>query len=76
MLNGVGVSFRILYPIVIYFYASFSGLITSVGEERDIFLLSFTCKGLYGFCSEELPLSLGAWDRRCYFNKGLPRPPI
>ena len=31
------------YSIVIYVYISCSGLITSVGEERAYFLLSFTC---------------------------------
>ena len=43
MLIGVGVSCRILYFIVIYCFASCSGPITSVGEERAIFLLSFAC---------------------------------
>ena len=40
---GVGVSCRILYSIVSYSYVSCSGTITSVGEERANFLLSFTC---------------------------------
>ena len=31
------------YFVVSYSYISFSGLITSVGEERAIFLLLFTC---------------------------------
>ena len=44
MLIGVGVSGRFLYSIVSYLYVSFGGLITSVGEERElIFLLLFTC---------------------------------
>ena len=37
MLIGVDVSCRISYSFVSYLYASFSGLITSVGEERAIF---------------------------------------
>ena len=37
MLIGVGVSCRISYSIVSYLYVSFSGLITSVGEERANF---------------------------------------
>ena len=42
---GVGVSCRISYYIVsyLYLYISFSGLITSSGKERAIFLLSITC---------------------------------
>ena len=32
---GVGVSCRILYSVVSYIYVSFSGSITSVGEERE-----------------------------------------
>ena len=37
MLIGVGVSCCISYSIVSYLYVSFSGLITSVREERAIF---------------------------------------
>ena len=50
MVFGVGVSCRILYLIVSYLYVSCSGVITSVGEERErererelFFPLSFTC---------------------------------
>ena len=43
MLFGVSVSCRILYFIVSYLYVSCSGSITSIGEERANFLLSFTC---------------------------------
>ena len=39
MFIGVGVSYHISYSVS-YLYVSFSGLITSVGEERAIFLLS------------------------------------
>ena len=42
MLIGVGVSCCFLYSIVSYLYVSYSGLITSVGEERANYLL-FTC---------------------------------
>ena len=37
MMIGVGVSSRISYYIVSYSYVSFSGLISSVGEERANF---------------------------------------
>ena len=43
MLFGVGVSCCILYSIVNYLYVCCSGSITSVGEERTICLLLFTC---------------------------------
>ena len=47
MLTGPGVddscSTCISYPVVSYLYVSFSGLFTSVREERANFLLSFTC---------------------------------
>ena len=40
---GVSVLFRIWYSVVGYLYVSFSGSITSVGEESaNIVLLSFT----------------------------------
>ena len=42
-LFGVGVSCCILYSIVSYSYVNGSGSITSVGEERAICLLLFTC---------------------------------
>ena len=47
MLIGICVSCRISYSIVSYLYVSFSGLITSVGEEKAIFLLSFTCNYVF-----------------------------
>ena len=58
MLFGVGVFCRISYSIVSYLYASCSGSITSVWEERAnlsaiVYLLFF------GFCSESFPLPLG-----------------
>ena len=34
MFFGVGVSCRVLYSFVVYIYISFSGSITSIGEER------------------------------------------
>ena len=40
---GVGVSCRNLYSFVVYLYVNGSGSITSVGEERAIYLLLFTC---------------------------------
>ena len=43
MLFGVGDLCRMLYSIVNYLYVSCSGSITSVWEERNICLLSFTC---------------------------------
>ena len=41
MLIGAGVS------CLCYFFVSCSGLISSVGVERAIFLLSFTCKHVF-----------------------------
>ena len=55
----VGVSCRILYSVVSYFYTSFSGLITS---EELIFLLSLTCNYVV-YCQNGFLLPLGAWDR-------------
>ena len=43
MLVGICVSCGYSYSIVSYLYVSCSGTITSVGEERANFLLSFTC---------------------------------
>ena len=40
---GVGVSCRNLYSFVMYLYVDGSRSITSVGEERAICLLLFTC---------------------------------
>ena len=45
MFIGVGVSCHISFSVS-YLYVSFRGLITSVGEERAIFLLSFTCNNM------------------------------
>ena len=39
----VGVSYRNLYSFAFYLYVYGSGSITSVGEERAICLLLFTC---------------------------------
>ena len=43
MFFGVGVSCRKLYSFVVYLYVNGSGSIASVGEERAICLLLFTC---------------------------------
>ena len=43
MLIGEFVSCRISYFIFSYLFVSCSGLITSDGEERAIFMLLFTC---------------------------------
>ena len=51
MLIGVSVAYRIWYSVVGYLYASFRGLITSVGEKRAIFSAIDYSK-LCGFCSE------------------------
>ena len=66
---GVGVSCRISYSVVCYSYVSFIELITSVGEERAIFLVImwFLFGGIF-------PLPLGAWDRLRYFIVALPDP--
>ena len=39
----------VAYSAVNYFYVSFSGLISTVGEETDVFVLSIICKILCGF---------------------------
>ena len=48
MFFGVGVSFRIMYSIVSYFYVSCSGSIISVGEVcyRLLVIMWFLCLGL------------------------------
>ena len=51
MLLSVGVSCRISYSIVSYLYVSFSGLITSVGEERAYFS-AIVYMLLFGFFSD------------------------
>ena len=43
MLFGVGASCRILYFIVSCLYVTCNGSMTSVGIERVVCLLSFTC---------------------------------
>ena len=62
MLIVVGDLCRLLYSVVSYLYVSFSGLITSVGEER-----AYCSAIVYSF-----PHLLGAWDRRHYFIVKLP----
>ena len=64
------ISCRILYSIVSYLYVSYNGSITSVGEERANFLLSFTGN----YCLERFPL--GAWDGLFYLIVTLPGPSI
>ena len=75
MLFGVGVSCRILYSIVSKLYVSFSGSITSVGEERAnlsaiVYLL------LCGFCSGRFLLPFGDWDGLRFLIVPLPGPVI
>ena len=57
-----------------YLYASRSGSITSVGEERAN--LSTVVYLKCGFCSERLPLPVGAWDGLRYFIVPSPEPSI
>ena len=71
MLIGVGVACRFSYSVVSYIYVRFSGLITSVREERANFSAI-----VYGFCSERFALPLGAWERLRYFIVALPGPSI
>ena len=53
----------------------FSGLITSVGEERgDCSAIEYLL--FCGFCSEGFPLPLGAWDRLRHLIVALPGPSI
>ena len=61
------------YFVFYCLYISCSGLITSVGEESAIFLLSFTCNYVV---SVRRGLLLGDWDRMCYFIVALPGPSI
>ena len=59
VLIGVGVSCRIL-SLSFFLYVSFSGLITTAGEERAIFMLSFTCNYVVSVRRDFLfPLVLG-----------------
>ena len=69
---GVRVSCRILYSFV---GVSCIGLITSVGEERAIFLLLFTCNYMVSVWRGFLFLG-GAWDWLRYFILALPVPSI
>ena len=57
---------------VSYLYVSFSGLFTSVGEERANFSAIDYC----GFCSQRFPLPLGPLDRLRDFIVTLPEPSI
>ena len=66
---------RILYSIDSYLYVSFSGSITSVGEERAS-LSAIVYLLLCAFCSERFPLPVGAWDGLRYFIVVLPAPSI
>ena len=66
---GVGVSIRNMCSFVGYLYVRYSGLITSIGEERANLSASAYLK-LCGFCSERLPLPLGTWDGLCYIYCG------
>ena len=67
----VGVPYCISYSAFKYLYVSFSGLITSVGEERATFS-AIDYSLLCGFCSERFPLPLDAWDRLRYLIVALP----
>ena len=68
----MGVSCRILYSSVGYFFfVSGNGSITSVGEERAN-LSAIVYMLLCGFCSERFPLRLGAWNGLRYFIVALP----
>ena len=58
MIIGVGVSCHILYSVVSYLYASFSGQTTSAEKETAYF--SAIVYLLCGFWSEGSPLPLGA----------------
>ena len=64
-----------MYSFAVYLYASGSGPITSVGEERAN-LSAVVCLLLCGFCLERFPLPLGAWDGLRYFIVALPEPSI
>ena len=64
-----------MYSIDSYLYVRCSGLNTSVGEERaslSVIVYLWLC----GFCSERVPIPLGAWDRLRYFIVALPEPSI
>ena len=72
MLDGVSVSCRISYFIVSYLYVSFSGLVTSAGEDRAIFRYRlFVIIWFRGFL-----LPLGTWNRLRYFIVALSVPSI
>ena len=61
MFIGVGVSCLFSHSAVGNLYLTFSGLFTSVWEERDNFP-AIDYLELCGFCSEGFHLPLGAWD--------------
>ena len=61
MLFRVSVSWRILYYSLIYLCVSSSGSITSLWEEKAIFLLSFTCSYVVSV-RRGFPFPLGVWD--------------
>ena len=71
MLFGVCGSCHILYSIVSYIYVSCSRSITSIKEETACY-----CLLVCGFCLEEFPLLLGAWDGLSDFIAALPGPSI
>ena len=77
MLIGVGALCHILYCIVSYLYVSFSGLITSIGDEKVIFFcyrlvncIAIIMWFLFGGVSSSSRFS--AWDRLRYFKMALP----
>ena len=74
MLIGVGVSYRILLLVICMYMQALADGLPRLGRGELIFF----CYRLlvYGFCSEELPLVLGAWDRLYYFIVALPGPSI
>ena len=60
---------------IVYLYLNGSGSITSVGKERANLSANVYLK-LCGFCLENFPLPLGAWDGLRYFIVALPEPYI
>ena len=66
---------RILYSIVSYLYVSCSGSVTSVGDDRAN-LSAIVYLKLTSFCSESVPLPLGAWDGFRYFIVAILGPSI
>ena len=70
----VGVLCRISYSVINYSHISFSGLITSVGEERANCSIYYLL--LCDFCSEGFPFPLGVKGVGClillWHSLGLP----